>query len=222
MPKPVPGEPPDDLNVIEDWWDPDRLYDEVLPEWAAKALTPNQRALSPTYQWRLLLRHSKLPGVARSVALWVSQWPLAGPDREGMKDKHKARMCYPSVSQIADASGFTERTVRRALQDLESAGWVKIVRHQWRHMHNDYWIDVPEDEPQERIRRTSERRPHLTESPRRGDRESPHPGQRVTPPLTQSPRQTRGNTRVDSSVHINSAAFAKSGRDGEDEDKATA
>lgn len=76
---------------------------------------------------------SRLAPSARAVLLWLAHFT----DSSGR--------AFPSHSLLAHASGFSERTVKRALTEAREAGFVEWGKGTNRgpHWHNVYTIRVP-------------------------------------------------------------------------------
>lgn len=76
---------------------------------------------------------SRLAPSARAVLLWLAHFA----DSSGR--------AFPSQAMLAHASGFSERTVKRALMDARKAGFVSWERaaNQVSYWHNVYTIHVP-------------------------------------------------------------------------------
>lgn len=137
-----------------------------LPLWLTReVLTPNQRAgLSPVKVWRLALRSSGLPFVARSVGLWISEF-LSGAyqlqdvhelaDKDPLKYRQHFTM-WRSATTIAAACGAHPDTVRDAINVLDDAGWLHVERtdpatgREWRALNeaNRLTIAIPAQAPQ--------------------------------------------------------------------------
>jgi hypothetical protein len=66
--------------------------------------------------WRDAIRDSGLDPTSRHVAHALSTWM----DAQGF--------CYPGREKIAAGTGFSVRTVERAVQRLEAGGWLRVER----------------------------------------------------------------------------------------------
>lgn len=190
------------MTAPEDVWQSNRL-----PIWTFDVVTPKQRTGLPAVKvWRILLRASGLPFTPRSVGLWLSEYlsgafKLGEPLRE-LKDQDPKRWrqhvsVWRGFATIAQDCGASHRTVRRAVLDLEDAGWLHVRRtdedsgRSLRAMNRPYvlTITVPLQDPRppdtesggegtdEANHRTESPEDHRTESPGRQDRESGGSGQ---------------------------------------------
>lgn len=72
-----------------------------------------QAKLSPLFTWRGAIADADLPGPTKCTAYALS-----------LHMSERGDSCFPSVGTMARESGFSERTVRQALRDLESDGWL--------------------------------------------------------------------------------------------------
>ncbi|MGH2635747.1 MAG: helix-turn-helix domain-containing protein [Actinomycetota bacterium] len=90
------------------------------------------RQLSPVRAWQVALRDSGLPDTRRLVALVLSTW--MSPDGDS---------CFPSLPAIAKGTGLGLATVKRALADLEDAGWIHRERGGGRGHSNRYTARKP-------------------------------------------------------------------------------
>lgn len=93
-----------------------------MPPWAYEMLTPAQASEvnSPIWRWRKLIGASDLPGPVKSVALWISEHCSSS-----------RLTCYPSTATLASESGFSSKTVHRAIAVLEERGFLYVWREDY-------------------------------------------------------------------------------------------
>jgi hypothetical protein len=88
------------------------------------------------WTWRHLILKSDLSATTRHVLLTLSCF---------MNDVGGG--CYPTQEQLAEATGLSDRAVRKHLELAESAGWLKRTEHgfrgqRWR--NTEYWALWPD------------------------------------------------------------------------------
>jgi DNA-binding MarR family transcriptional regulator len=86
------------------------------------------------FQW--LIRTSDLPPLERSVLLELS-WYM---------DFHTLGDAHPGVERLAQRTGWSVSSVKRALRELEAKGWIVRVQtggrrgdHAWSSMYRGVW-----------------------------------------------------------------------------------
>ena len=84
--------------------------------------------------YRELYANESLPARARLVYMYLRD----RANRDGL--------CWPAIGTIARETKLSRSTVKRALRDLESCGWLKKqerYRENGSHSSNGYHITVP-------------------------------------------------------------------------------
>jgi hypothetical protein len=74
-----------------------------------------------SWSWRHAVLKSDLPATTRHVLLTISCF---------MNDVGGG--CYPTQEKLAEASGLTDRAIRKHIDDAVSAGWLKKKEHGFR------------------------------------------------------------------------------------------
>lgn len=111
--------------------------------------------MSGQRDWRLELRDAVLtPGAALSPSARLVVCAIAN------YANGKSRLGWPSIATLAAATGWSERTVQRALRELVRQGWLEVQTmghgrrateyrvtwprwvHQLREAHPDSWLDL--------------------------------------------------------------------------------
>lgn len=85
--------------------------------------------LSPLFTWRSTIVDSDMPATHRHVALTLS-----------LHMNERGSSCFPSQTTLSRETGLSERTVRRALNGLEAAGFLVVekVPAKGGHQRNTY------------------------------------------------------------------------------------
>lgn len=87
------------------------------PAWVAGVASRDQaQKMKPRSLWTVLVRQSGLTSSQKVLAFALPTY-MTGPP-----------VAWPSVAELVDATGLSERAVRRATADLEVAGWVEVDR----------------------------------------------------------------------------------------------
>ena len=97
--------------------------EQEMPEWMYDILTERQtnETTSPLWRWRALIAAVDLPGPTKAVALWLA-WHC----------RRDQLFCNPSTTMLAAESGFTRRTVEKAVKTLENRGFLYVQRSNYR------------------------------------------------------------------------------------------
>lgn len=90
------------------------------------------RTLSPLFGWRSALCDSDLAPTQRHVAMTLS-----------LHMSERGDSCFPSLPTLARETGYSIRTVIRALHVLQTRGWLSVKRGGGRGRPNRYTATIP-------------------------------------------------------------------------------
>lgn len=130
-----------------------RDHEYEMPSWIYDVLTEaqaNEDRTSGLWRWQRVLGTLDLPGPAKAIALWIAS-----------HCNSSRLVCYPSIATLSSESGFSRKTVERAISQLEDMGLIYV------------WRQKPEDDKRRRTNHYApawpEHHPTLAHIPRCGE-----------------------------------------------------